>query len=129
MPFFLHALELHGKGVFRVDAGRDGYGAHAPGHAERRGACFGAEMPAVEQDVPNRQRLKIVGPCPQAATASMPRDVYGFLRADCVVDMLPPAVFPAGDGVGQRGIHGLATSAEGTKASLSPLFRMRSGSA
>ena len=73
VPFFLHALELHGKGVFRVDAGRDGYGAHAPGHAERRGACFGAEMPAVEQDVPNRQRLKIVGPCPQAATASMPR--------------------------------------------------------
>lgn len=61
MPFFLHALEFHGKGVFRVDAGRDGYGANASGHAERRRAGFRAEMPAIEQDVPDRQRFKVVG--------------------------------------------------------------------
>ena len=69
VPFFLHALEFHGKGVFRVDAGRDGYGANASGHAERRRAGFRAEMPAIEQDVPDRQRFKVVGPRPQAAAA------------------------------------------------------------
>ena len=96
VPFFLHALEFHGKGVFRVDAGRDGYGANASGHAERRRAGFRAEMPAIEQDVPDRQRFKVVGPRPQAAAASGPRNVYGFFGADRVVDVLPKAARPHG---------------------------------
>ena len=42
-------------------------------------------MPAIEQDVPDRQRFKVVGPRPQAAAASGPRNVYGFFGADRVV--------------------------------------------
>lgn len=114
VPFFLHALEFHGKGVFRVDAGRDGYGANASGHAERRRAGFRAEMPGrSSRTCPIASGSRSSGHAHRRQLLPDHETYTGSSGLTASSMCCHPAVFPAGDGVGQRGIHELAASAAG----------------